>query len=117
MGENNKTMSLDEILNAFNIDDTSILKDDDLKENEPKINADKVAFDAVFKREKILHRFAGACAAVMTISSVTGIDIDKVLDMFVEEMRMELHSESTKSMMEIGDTLVKIFNLLNVKVD
>lgn len=71
------------------------------------------AFDREFNGRRILRAFADAVAAVMTISSMTGMDLDKTLDLFVEKMRDEIHSEDTKVMMDIGDDIIKLFNLLN----
>ncbi len=38
----------------------------------------------------------------MYISTLTDIPIDDVLDMYVDEMRNELHTEDTKALMEVG---------------
>ena len=48
------------------------------------------------------EKFAGACASVMCISTVTGIPLDDVLEMYVAEMRKELESDDIKAVMEIG---------------
>lgn len=121
-----KKVTLDDLLELINaVDD--VLKGDESKnqKEETEVNtktfemeispAERDAFENEFNRNNILRVFVDAVAAVMTISSMTGMDLDKTLDLFVEKMRDEIHSEDTKVMMEIGDDIIKLFNLLNGK--
>lgn len=80
-------------------------------------SAERDAFEKKFNGNHILRAFANAVAAVMTISSTTGMDLDKTLELFVEKMRDELHAEDTKVIMDIGDDIIKLFNLLSGKGD
>ncbi len=121
-----KKVTLDDFLELINaVDD--ILKSDESKTQNKETDveeksleveftsAERDAFDREFNGRRILRAFADAVAAVMTISSMTGMDLDKTLDLFVEKMRDEIHSEDTKVMMKIGDDIIKLFNLLNGK--
>lgn len=92
----------------FSLDDVSL---DDLIKKGYKNTTDnmkteaeknKETFKKEFNDEKILEKFAGACASVMCISTITGIPLDDVLEMYVAEMRKELKSDDTKALMEIG---------------
>lgn len=82
------------------------------REREEEKLTDRERFERVFNRDNIIERFAMTCGTVMSISSLTGIDLDKTLDMFVEEIRKELQSEDTKAMMKAGDDLLKRLGLL-----
>ena len=118
-----KKVTLDDLLELINaVDD--VLKGDESKNQNDENNAEAKSLEAeftsaerdAFDREfngRILKTFADAVAAVMVISSTTGMDLDKTLDLFVEKMRDELHSENTKVMMDIGDDIIKLFNILN----
>lgn len=121
-----KKVTLDDLLELINaVDD--ILKSDESKTQNKETDveeksleveftsAERDAFENEFNRHHIERAFVDAVAAVMTISSTTGMDLDKTLDLFVEKMRDEIHSEDTKVMMEIGDDIIKLFNLLNGK--
>lgn len=126
LGTTGEKVTLDDLLELINaVDD--ILKSDESKTQSEETNveaksleveftsAERDAFDREFNGRHIWKAFADAVAAVMTISSMTGMDLDKTLDLFVEKMRDEIHSEDTKVMMEIGDDIIKLFNLLNGK--
>lgn len=64
------------------------------------------AFEKEFySNKRMLDSLASACASVMTISTTTGIALDDVFDMFIDDMREELHSDDTASLMEIGKLL------------
>ena len=65
-------------------------------------NKNKEAFKKEFETDRMHEKFAGACASVMCISTVTGIPLDDVLEMYVAEMRKELESDDIKAVMEIG---------------
>lgn len=117
-------VTLDDLLEVINaLDD--ILKGDESKTQNEKTNvetksleeeftsAERDAFDREFNVRHIRKVFNDAVAAVMTISTMTGLDLDKTLDLFVEKMRDELHSENTKAIMDIGDDIIKLVNLLN----
>ena len=91
----------------FSLDDVSL--DDLIKKGykntvntKTEAEKNKETFKKEFNDEKILEKFAGACASVMCISTVTGIPLDDVLEMYVAEMRKELESDDTKAIMEIG---------------
>ena len=91
----------------FSLDDVSL--DDIIKKGykntvntKTEAEKNKETFKKEFNDEKILEKFAGACASVMCISTVTGIPLDDVLEMYVAEMRKELKSDDTKALMEIG---------------
>lgn len=95
----------------FSLDDVSL---DDLIKKGYKNTTDntkteaeknKEAFKREFEDDNILKQFAGACASVMCISTITGIPLDDVLEMYVAEMRKELKSDDTKALMEIGKLL------------
>ena len=121
-----KKVTLDDLLELINAAD-DVLKGDESKnqKEETEVNtktfeteispAERDAFENEFSRNNILRVFTDAVAAVMTISSMTGMDLDKTLDLFVEKMRDEIHSEDTKVMMEIGDDIIKLLNILNGK--
>ena len=94
----------------FSLDDVSL--DDIIKKGykntvntKTEAEKNKETFKKEFNDEKILEKFAGACASVMCISTITGISIDDVLDMYVYEMKKELKSDDTKALMEIGKLL------------
>ena len=95
----------------FSLDDVSL--DDIIKKGyknttdnmKTESEKNKETFKKEFNDEKILEKFAGACASVMCISTITGISIDDVLDMYVYEMKKELKSDDTKALMEIGKLL------------
>ena len=121
-----KKVTLDDLLELINAVDDILKGDESKTQNEETgvetksleedfTSAERDAFDREFNGSRILRAFADAVAAVMTISSMTGMDLDKTLDLFVEKMRNEIHSEDTKVMMEIGDDIIKLFNLLNGK--
>ena len=74
--------------------------------------ADRDAFEDEFNKKTIRRAFCEAVAAVMTISSLTGLDLDKTLELFVEKMRDEINSESTKAIMELGDNIIELLSLL-----
>ena len=105
----------------FSLDDVSL--DDIIKKGyknttdnmKTESEKNKEAFEREFNDEKILEKFAGACASIMCISTVTGIPLEDVFEMYVAEMKKDLESEDTKSIMEIGDDIIKLFNLLNGK--
>ena len=91
----------------FSLDDISL--DDIIKKGykntvntKTEAEKNKETFKKEFNDEKILEKFAGACASVMCISTITGIPLDDVLEMYVAEMRKELKSDDTKALMEIG---------------
>ena len=92
----------------FSLDDVSL--DDIIKKGyknttdnmKTESEKNKEAFKREFEDDNILKQFAGACASVMCISTITGISIDDVLDMYVYEMKKELKSDDTKALMEIG---------------
>ena len=91
----------------FSLDDVSL--DDLIKKGykntvntKTEAEKNKETFKKEFNDEKILEKFAGACASVMCISTITGIPLDDVLEMYVAEMRKELKSDDTKALMEIG---------------
>ena len=91
----------------FSLDDVSL--DDIIKKGykntvntKTEAEKNKETFKKEFNDEKILEKFAGACASVMCISTITGIPLDDVLEMYVAEMRKELKSDDTKALMEIG---------------
>lgn len=121
-----KKVTLDDLFEVINAIDYISKSDESKNQNEETdvetkslevefTSAERDAFDRKFNRGRILKPFAGAVAAVMAISSKTGIDLDKTLDLFVEKMSDEIHSEDTKVMMKIGDDIIKLFNLLNGK--
>lgn len=121
-----KKVTLDDLLELINAVDDILKGDESKNQNEETdietksleeefTSAERDAFDREFNGRRILRAFADAVAAVMTISSMTGMDLDKTLDLFVEKMRNEIHSEDTKVMMEIGDDIIKLFNFLNGK--
>ena len=95
----------------FSLDDVSL--DDIIKKGyknttdnmKTESEKNKEAFKREFEDDNILKQFAGACASVMCISTITGISIDDVLDMYVYEMKKELNSDDTKALMEIGKLL------------
>lgn len=94
----------------FSLDDISL--DDIIKKGykntvntKTEAEKNKETFKKEFNDEKILEKFAGACASVMCISTITGIPLDDVLEMYVAEMRKELKSDDTKALMEIGKLL------------
>lgn len=66
------------------------------------VDKKREAFNKEFESDKVLEKFAGAVASVMYISTVTDIPIDDVLDMYIDEIRNELHTEDTKALMEVG---------------
>ena len=82
------------------------------REREEEKLTDRERFEREFNRDNIIERFSMTCGTVMSISSLTGIDLDKTLDMFVDEMRKELQSEDTKAMMKAGDDLLKRLGLV-----
>lgn len=125
MGTTSEKVTLDDLLEVINALDDILKNDESKNQNEETdietksleaefTSAERDAFDREFNG-RILKIFADAVAAVMVISSTTGMDLDKTLDLFVEKMRDEIHSEDTKVMMEIGDDIIKLFNLLNGK--
>lgn len=92
----------------FSLDDVSL--DDLIKKGyknttdnmKTETDRNKEAFEREFNNEKILEKFAGACASIMCISTVTGILLGDVFEMYIAEMRKELESDDTKALMEIG---------------
>lgn len=134
MGTTSEKVTWDDLLELINTVDGILKGDESKNQNEETdvetksleeestsaerfTSAERDAFDREFNGRRILRAFADAVAAVMTISSMTGMDLDKTLDLFVEKMRDEIHSEDTKVMMDIGDDIIKLFNLLNGKED
>ena len=117
-------VTLNDLLEVINTLDDIFKSDESKNQNEETAvetksleveftSDERDAFDREFNGRRILRAFADAVAAVMTISSMTGMDLDKTLDLFVEKMRDEIHSEDTKVMMDIGDDIIRLFNLLN----
>lgn len=101
-----KKVTLDDLLEPINAVDDILKGDESKTQNEETgvetksleeefTSAEMDAFDREFNRGRICEAFARAVAAVMTISSMTGMDLDKTLDLFVEKMREEIHSEDT----------------------
>ena len=92
----------------FSLDDVSL--DDLIKKGyknttdnmKTETDRNKEAFEREFNDEKILEKFAGACASIMCISTVTGIPLEDVFEMYVAEMKKELESDDTRRVMEIG---------------
>lgn len=92
----------------FSLDDVSL--DDLIKKGyknttdnmKTETDRNKEAFEREFNDEKILEKFAGACASIMCISTVTEIPLEDVFEMYVAEMKKELESDDTKRVMEIG---------------
>ncbi len=126
MGTTSEKVTWDDLLELINtVDD--VLKNDEPKTQNGETNvetksleveftsAERDAFDREFNKRHVQKAFSEAVAAVMAISSMTGMDLDKALDLFVKKMRDEIHSEDIKAMMEIGDDIIKLFNLLNGK--
>ena len=124
LGTTSEKVTLDDLLEVINALDDIFKSDESKNQNEETdaetksleeefTSAERDAFDREFNGRRILKAFSAAVAAVMTISSITGMDLDKTLDLFVEKMRDEIHSEDTKVMMEIGDDIIKFFNILN----
>ena len=108
--------TIDDILKGYESKNQNKETDVETKSLEAEFtSAERDAFDREFNGRHILKAFADAVAAVMTISSMTGMDLDKTLDLFVEKMRDEIHSENTKVTMEIGDNIIKLLNILNGK--
>ena len=126
MGTTSDKVALDDLLELINAVD-NIFKSDESKTQNEEANvetkslgaeftsAERDAFNREFNEGRIWKAFAKAVAAVMAISSKTGLDLDKTLAMFVEKMSDEIHSEDTKVMMKIGDDIIRLFNLLNGK--
>lgn len=91
-----------------NINEMGISLDEFIKNYTKTENAkteaerNKEAFKKEFETDRMHEKFAGACASVMCISTVTGIPLDDVLEMYVAEMRKELESDDIKAVMEIG---------------
>ena len=104
MGENEKVSinCLTELVNILN----EMIGDG--VTNDP----DREAFNEVFNRSPIIEQFGGICGTVISISSIAEIDLDKALDMFVEEMRKELHSEYMKELKKTGDAIATLLGLL-----
>ena len=126
LGTTSEKVTLDDLLEVINALDDIFKSDESKNQNketdvetksleEEFTSTERDAFDREVNKGRILRAFAGAVAAVMAISSKTGLDLDKTLDLFVEKMRDEIHSEDTKVMMEIGDDIIRLFNLLNGK--
>lgn len=126
LGTTSEKVTLDDLLEVINaLDD--IFKNDESKtknvetdvetksSEEEFTSVERDAFDREFNQRHILKAFSDAVAVVMTISSMTGMDLDKTLDLFVEKMRDKIHYENVKVMMEIGDDIIKLVNLLNGK--
>jgi len=117
-----KTFTADDFLELINrLDD--ILKKDGGENKAEEVNADETsseeitqavrdAFEDEFSKKTIQRVFCEAVAAVMTISSLTGLDLDKTLELFAEKMRDEINSESTKAIMELGDNIIELLSLL-----
>lgn len=81
------------------------------------VDKKREAFNKEFESDKVLEKFAGAVASVMYISTLTDIPIDDVLDMYVDEMRNELHTEDTKALMEVGKLINSILDKNEKKGD
>ena len=126
LGTTSEKVTLDDLLEVINALDDIFNSDESKTQNEETnieakslevefTSAERDVFDREFNVRHIRKAFNDAVAAVMTISTMTGLDLDKTLDLFVEKMRDELHSESTKAIMDIGDDIARLFNLLNGK--
>lgn len=87
-----KIASLDELIKKYT-------ETEDVKTEADK---NKEAFNKEFNDNNILDKFTSACASVMCISTVTGIPLNDVFEMYVAEMRKELERDNTKEIMEIG---------------
>lgn len=101
----------------FGDDDFSFLGRFDVKEADndcakDEKTKDREAFEKEFySNKRMLDSLASACASVMTISTTTGIALDDVFDMFIDDMREELHSDDTLSLMEVGKLLNGLLKL------
>lgn len=92
----------------FNFDDNYEENDDAVKTEE--VDGKTGRFDKVFSEDKIIDIFARASAAIMYISTVTGISLDEVFDMWTTKMKEELNAEDTKSLLEVGKLINKFFD-------
>lgn len=112
------TFSIDELINVLNALESMNEDDGDTATNEDSIaDKNKEDFYKEFCTEGILKRFAGACSAIMFISTVTNIPLDDVFDMFVDEMDRELHEKDTEIIMNIGRSINDIVDKLAKKED
>lgn len=88
--------------------------DDDCENNDAvkteEVDGKMGRFDKVFNKDRIIDIFASAGAAIMYISTVTGISLDEVLDMWTAKMKEELNAEDTKSLLEVGKLINKFFD-------
>ena len=103
--------------NSFNIKiaslDELIKKYTETEDVKTEADKNKEAFNREFNDNNILDKFTSACASVMCISTVTGIPLDDVLEMYVAEMRKELESDHTKTVMEIGKLISSFIDKLS----
>ena len=98
---------------AINIEiyslDEFIKKHMETEDVKTEADKDKEAFNKEFNDDKTLMKFVDACASIMCISTVTGIPLNDVFEMYVAKMRKELESDDTKVMMEIGKLISGLF--------
>lgn len=87
-----------------------IKKYKEIGDTETDNNKNKEAFKKLFMNKQNLNHFTAACASVMSISTVTGIPLNDVFDMYVDEMKRELESDNTKAIMEIGKIISDLFD-------
>lgn len=88
-----------------------VKQEDAKKEDEIKQENRRVFEKEFYSNRRMLDSLAGACASVMAISTTTGIPLDDVFDMFIEDMREELHSDDTVALMELGKLLNGLMKL------
>lgn len=93
---------------TINFEDTY----DEHKDATDGLNNKAKQFDDVFNEDRIIDAFANAEAAMMYISTVTYIPLDRVFDMCTAKMKDELNAEDTKSLLEVGKLINSLIDVM-----
>ncbi len=89
--------------------------EDDHEENMEEVNDKWNQFEKIFNSDInsdiILDSIADAGAAIMYITSATGMSLDEAFDMYTERLKKELDAEDIKSLLELDKLINDFFGI------
>lgn len=85
--------------------------EDDHEENMEEVDDKWNQFEKIFNNNMILDSIVDAGAAIMYITSATGMSLDEAFDMYTERLKKELDAEDVKSLLEVEKLINDFFGI------